>query len=124
MSNAAPFDWTNAIPLSTPALGTMLQYRADQIGKHGHTPAADDATGPGPMVHAARGKLLKALQHDFAKADQQLQAAGDMTMGDIAILDSASLATLYARALTAGAICLAIGDLIDRERANRAGDGR
>lgn len=119
MSNHAPFDWDAAIPLTSPTLGALLAARADQIARFGHTPEKDDAIGPGPMIAAARRQLLKALQVKLSDADRELQAAGDMVMGGMRPLDLASLDVLHRRVIAAGAVCLAIGELIDRERTRR-----
>ena len=116
MSIDQPFDWSGATPLTSPSLGAMLAARADQIIRYGHTPDKDDAAGPAPLIGAARRQLLKALQVRMADADRELQAAGDMVMGGMRPLDRASLDVLYRRAINAGAICLALAELIDRER--------
>lgn len=119
MSIDQPIDMASATPLTSAALGHMLQARAEQIFRYGHTADKDDQAGPAPLIAAARCQLLKALQVNLRDADNELQAAGDMAMGNIAQIDEACLNVLYARAIRAGAICLALAELIDRERAAR-----
>lgn len=110
-------------PLFTPALGRILAARADQIAR-GHTAERDDATGAHALTGIARAKLLKTLQRNFHDAEQELQAVGDATIGQLDRLDPALLAIADRRLATAAALCLATMDLLDRVREGATGNGQ
>lgn len=83
----------------TPAVTDLLRKRHEQVAGHGHTPAADDATGPRRLCDKALNRLLMAR---------------DMLHGDPARLDPRQRAALRDRLITAAAIIIATTDTLDR----------
>ena len=103
----------------TPAMARLISTRVRQVEHHGHTAAADDATGPSPIITVAHGHAVRALHQLADELRGNLQMAGDMTRGDLTHIGDQQLTVLARRLITAAACAIAATDIIDRELARR-----
>lgn len=94
-----PLDDAQPHPIFSRAFADVVTARINQVERHGHTAAADDARGVYRLLNTAHQPLLAAI---------------DMAIGDPARLTPQCRAVLRRRMVKAAAIIIAAADTLDR----------